>query len=55
MLSGNNDPHGLTTEVLDPKEPKKQRDREHYASMSREKKDEINKKARERRTEKKTP
>jgi hypothetical protein len=38
---------------LDCKEIKRQKDKERYASMSREQKDELNRKARERRAEKK--
>jgi hypothetical protein len=39
--------------VLDRKEIKRQKDKERYASLSREQKDELNRKARERRAEKK--
>jgi hypothetical protein len=39
--------------VLDGRERRRQRDREHYASMSTEKKDELNRKRRERRMEQK--
>jgi hypothetical protein len=39
--------------LLDRKEIKRQKDKERYASMSREQKDELNRKARERRVEKK--
>jgi hypothetical protein len=39
--------------LLDRKEVKRQKDKERYASMSREQKDELNRKARERRVEKK--
>jgi hypothetical protein len=39
--------------VLDRKEIKRQKDKERYASLSREQKDELNGKARERRAEKK--
>jgi hypothetical protein len=39
--------------VLDCKASKRKKDKERYASMSREQKDELNKKARDRRAEKK--
>jgi hypothetical protein len=39
--------------VLDRRERRRQRDRERYASMSTEKKDELNRKSRERRMEQK--
>jgi hypothetical protein len=39
--------------VLDRKEMKRQKDKERYASLSREQQDELNRKARERRAEKK--
>jgi hypothetical protein len=39
--------------VLDRKASKRKKDTERYASMSREQKDELNKKARDRRAEKK--
>jgi hypothetical protein len=39
--------------VLDPKEIKRQKDKERYASLSKEQKDEVNRKARERHAEKK--
>jgi hypothetical protein len=39
--------------LLDRKEIKRQKDKECYASMSREQNDEVNRKARERRVEKK--
>jgi hypothetical protein len=41
-----------TTAVEDPNERKRQMDKEHYASMSRAKKDHINTKPRERRMDK---
>jgi hypothetical protein len=43
----------VLTVVLDPTERKRQRNKERYASLSREQKDELNRKARERRAEKK--
>jgi hypothetical protein len=39
--------------VLEHKEIKRQKDKERYASLTREQKDELNRKARERRAEKK--
>jgi hypothetical protein len=39
--------------VLDCKASKRKKDKKRYASMSREQKDELNKKARDRRAEKK--
>jgi hypothetical protein len=43
----------VLTVLLDRKEIKRQKDKEIYASMSREQKDEVNRKARERRADKK--
>jgi hypothetical protein len=48
--TGNADPRGPRTELLDPNERRRQKDRERYASP-REKKKELNRKRRERRME----
>jgi hypothetical protein len=39
----------VLTVVLDPTERKRQRNKERYASLSREQKDELNRKAREKK------
>jgi hypothetical protein len=51
--TGNADPRGPRTELLDPNERRRQRDRERYASMPKEMKEELNRKRRERRMENK--
>jgi hypothetical protein len=43
----------MLTVIFDGNERKRQKDKERYAAMSREQKDELNRKARERRAEKK--
>jgi hypothetical protein len=43
----------MLTVILDCNERKRQKDKERYAAMSREQKDELNRKACERRAEKK--
>lgn len=48
MLPGNDDPRATTIGVLDPNE-KRQKAGERYATMSKEKKDELNRMRHERR------
>jgi hypothetical protein len=43
----------MLTVIFDRNERKRQKDKEHYAAMSREQKDELNRKARERWADKK--
>jgi hypothetical protein len=54
-VPGDTVPQGQPLNQGDPKDHKRQKEQERYAKMSREKKDDIIKKQRERRMKKKAP